>query len=658
MNSIFEATMDFENLNTDSDINDMPKGVLNELMETYNTQKQHLKSLTNIMSEGLAHCKIIRNETGVPIDYRFLSVNPSFEKHTGLTPEMCVGKTILEIMPDAEKSWIDFYGRVGTTLKSETITGYNKHTKRYYTSTGYSDTIGEFMMLFEDITEEVELKKAQDAVLKSSKLTSDVLSNMPVGFQRSLVICDENNHPIDFKILEINEAYERLVGVKKEDVVGKTILEILPNMDLDQINRYCHVGLTGESNNYLDICNVTGKIFDVSIFSPKLGEFVLFIKDATEKETSRINLEKAYQKVEESEKLKTSFLANMSHEIRTPLNAILGCSELLEDKTLNSEDQDKCLNHIKNSGDRLLTIISDILDISKLDSKQQQLNLKSHCLNAIMDRLNSQFSIVKKDSTNSLEFQKTFKNNNSFIKTDATRLEQIISNLLENAFKYTENGEITFGYELKGDYLEFFVKDTGRGISDKDKNLIFERFGQVNNQIDKVNSGSGLGIPIANGFVALFGGEMWLESEVNNGSTFYFKIPYIPCAPEDSMQKKPTILVADDEDVNFYLIEMWLGDYCNLLHASDGNKVLNICRSEDIDLILMDIKMPYLSGTEATIEIRKTDQKIPIIAQSAFVMQSETEEILAAGCNEIITKPIRQETFKKVLSAYLPQLKF
>ncbi|MDT0605896.1 ATP-binding protein [Croceitalea rosinachiae] len=525
MDSIFETQQVFDNLSTSSDVNDIPKRVLNELIETYNNQKQHLKSLTGIMSEGLAHCEIILNNQGQPIDYRFLSVNPAFEKHTGLTAELCEGKTILEIMPTAEKSWIDFYGRVALTQKTQSTTGYNQQTNRHYYSTAYSDKSGEFMMLFKDITQKVEL-------------------------------------------------------------------------------------------------------------------------------------ERAYKNIEESEKLKSTFLANMSHEIRTPLNAILGCSELLEDKNLDPQDQIKCLDHIKNSGNRLLTIISDILDISKLESNQQQLNLKAHCVNELIDSLYSQFTIVKKESTNTLNCHKAFDNDNSCIETDTARLEQIISNLLENAYKYTENGEIIFGYELKGEYLEFFVKDTGSGIPEKDQELIFERFGQASNQKTKINSGSGLGIPIANGFVALFGGEMWLESEVNRGSSFYFTIPYLPCEPEATVQEKPTILVAEDEEVNFFLLEMWLGKYCNLLHASNGNEVLKMCKSENIDLILMDIKMPYLNGIEATIEIRKTDETIPIIAQSAFIMQSETDEILAAGCNEVMTKPIKQQTFKQVLKGYLPQLRF
>lgn len=654
MDSIIETAENFEHLNSKS----LAQQELNHHTEALKNQKQHFKSLTDRMSEGLAHCKIICNDNGEPIDYRVLSVNAAYEKHTGIKKEHIVGKRIKEIAPDMEKSWIDFYGEVALTQKTKSTTGYNAKTKRHYHSTAYSDKHGEFMMLFKDITKKVELEKAYDLVTKSTKMNVELLSNMQEGYQRCSVICDENNLPIDYKILEVNEAFEKLVEVKREQVEGKRILEIIPDMDLDPIQRYGNVALTGESNNFLDVCTITGKIFDISAFSPKSGQFALFFRDVTERETTRLNLEEAYQKVEKSEKLKSAFLANMSHEIRTPLNAILGCSELLEEENLTKEDQTQCLNHIKNSGNRLLTIISDILDISKFESEQQELQFQPNCLNELIDGLQAQFDIIKKKSNIRLTSFKSLDNNNSCIKTDAPRLEQIISNLLENAYKYTETGEISFGYHLKDEFLEFFVKDSGIGIAKEDQQIIFERFGQAANQKYKVNTGTGLGIPIAKGFVELFEGKMWLKSEVNQGTTFFFKIPYLPCDLQNKTLEKPKVLVAEDEEVNFYLLKMWLGKYCDLIHASDGNKVLEIFQKEKVDLILMDVKMPYMNGIEATSEIRKSNKNIPIIAQSAFVMQAETEEILAAGCNEVMTKPIKQQTFKQVLKQYLPQLKF
>lgn len=621
-------------------------------------QQQHFKSLTDMMSEGLAHCQIICDDNGMPIDYRVLSINPAYERHTGIKKEQIVGKRIKEIAPDIEESWIKLYGEVALTQKTQSITGYNEKTKRHYYSTAYSDKPGEFMMLFKDITQQVELEKAYEMVTKSNKLNDDLLQNLQEGFKHCRIIYDEKNNPIDFKILSINDVYTKQTGIDKEYIVGKNMLRVFPQMDRDKFKHFCQTGVTGIPENFIDHCSITGKVFDISSFSPRKDEFIWIVRDITEKEKARINLEEAYQKVEKSEQLKSAFLANMSHEIRTPLNAILGCSELLEEEGLSESNQQKCLLHIKNSGNRLLTIISDILDISKFESNQQQLNYSPNCLNQIVDALQAQFSIIKKDSNIKLTSFKSLDNTNSCIETDAPRLEQIISNLLENAYKYTDEGEISFGYELKDEFVQFFVTDNGKGIAEKDQQLIFERFGQVANKKNQINTGAGLGIPIANGFVELFGGEMWVESEINKGATFYFNIPHLPCEPNAEVREKPTILVAEDEEVNFYLLEMWLSDYCNLLHAFNGNQVLELLKKEKVDLVLMDIKMPYMNGIDATKEIRKKNKNIPIIAQSAFVMQSETENILASGCNEIMTKPIKRQTFQKVLSEYLPQLKF
>lgn len=631
---------------------------IESIMEKLANTKRDFDSLADNISEGLAHCKIICDENDVPVDYTILSANKAFEKHTGLKREECVGKNILEVFPDVENEWIDTYGRVALTQKTEIITGYSKHSKRFYRSIAYSDKKGEFMMLFEDVTSQKELEKAYELVTNSSKLNSDILSSMQEGFKHCQVICDEENNPIDFKVLSINKAYEEQTGIKKEQIVGKTMLTVFPKMDKKKLQDFCQVGITGESNTFIDPCNFTGRIFDISAFSPRSMEFILIIRDITEKEKARIDLENAYKKVEESERLKSAFLANMSHEIRTPMNAILGFAELLEEGTVEKEDETKCLENIKNSGNRLLNIVSDILEISKLEANQQQLKFKEENLNHIIGRLCEQFKVINIDSDLKISCYKDLEDVDARIDTDATRLEQILSNLLENALKYTKKGAIHFGYKIKNDFLEFFVQDTGSGIKKEDQETIFKRFGQVKNKTE-VNQGTGLGIPIAEGFTRLFGGKMWLDSELGKGSTFYFTIPYLPKTTGRDQNKKPTILVAEDEEANFLLLQLWLKKYCHLIHAHDGHETVALAeKNKDIDLVLMDIKMPNLNGIEATKEIRKSNEKIPIIAQTAFIMDNEKEEILHAGCNEVVLKPIRREEFKALLTSYIPHLKF
>ncbi len=648
----------------DSDIDKQSKSQVifqenaTSLMEQLAKAKMDYNSLAENISQGLARCQIICDANGVPKDYRILSANTAYEKHTGINRHIAIGKTILEIYPDIEKSWIDTYGRVALTQKTEIITGYNHNTKRYYRSVAYSDTPGEFMMLFEDTTHQNELEKAYELVSKSMKVSNDLLSNMPEGYKRGEVICDGNNTPIDFRILEVNEAYQKQTGINLDNFIGKTMLEVFPNVEKTWIETIGKVALSGEATHFVDYNHNTNKYFEISVFSPKHGEFALFIKDVTSRENARIKLEEAYRKVEESEQLKSAFLANMSHEIRTPLNAVLGFAELLEEKELDKQEEQKCLENIKSSGHRLLTIVSDILDISKLEANQQKLNFTTNNLNQIIKRLHEQFKVINSNPALEISCFKALEDNNATIKTDATRLEQILSNLLENALKHTKEGFIRFGYLLKGDFLEFFVQDSGAGIKKEDRETIFKRFGQATNKTE-INQGTGLGIPIAEGFTQLFGGKMWLDSELGKGSTFYFAIPYLPNSPDLNQTKKPTILVAEDEEANFLLLQLWLKKYCHLIHANDGHETVALVKeNKDIDLVLMDIKMPYLNGIEATKEIRKSNEQIPIIAQTAFIMDDEREEIRSAGCNEIISKPIQREDFKKLLTSYIPHLTF
>ncbi len=640
------------------DVKSIFESDIDTFLETLAKAKVDLESLSMNISQGLARCEILCDAEGVPYDYRILSANEAFEKHTGINRDFIVSKTILEAYPDVEKSWIDTYGRVALTQKTEVITGYNHNTKRHYRSVAYSDKHGEFMMLFEDTTHQIELEKAYQLVLNSTKLNAALLDNLQEGFMHCRLDFDSEGQPIDFTILSVNDAFVEQTEIEKSSLVGRRILEVFPEMKPSKLAKYCEVGISGISDNFIDHCDYTGKIFDISSFSPRPKEFIWIIRDITKKEKDRLELQNAYQKAEESERLKSAFLANMSHEIRTPLNAILGFTELLGDGDLDQEEEKKCLNNIKGAGNRLLTIVSDILDLSKLEANQQKLRFKLHNLNEIIDRLSEQFNVINTNTTLKISTFKDLEDKNALIETDATRLEQIISNLLENALKHTKTGFIRFGYRVKDSFLEFFVEDSGVGISESDQNLIFKRFGQVNTKT-KVNQGTGLGLTIAQGFSQLFGGKMWVKSEIDQGSTFYFTIPYLPKENENGSSKKPTILVAEDEEVNFQLLQLWLKKHCNLIHASDGHKTIALAmENTDIDLILMDIKMPYLNGIEATKEIRKTNEDIPIIAQTAFIMDEEREEILAAGSNEIVSKPIQREEFKKLLTKYIPYLKF
>jgi signal transduction histidine kinase len=264
----------------------------------------------------------------------------------------------------------------------------------------------------------------------------------------------------------------------------------------------------------------------------KLNDFNKELDRQIEQRTSE--LKEAKEKAEESEKLKSAFLANMSHEIRTPLNSILGFSEFLKKDTLSKEKKELYLNMIDSGGQRLLTIISDIVDISKIEAGQFSLSYEIAMLNEIIDDLQQQFSIATTKKSIELKTVKPLDNYSSFISTDITRFSQIISNLLENAIKFTDKGEIEFGYQINNNKLLFHVRDTGIGIPKDFHHLIFERFRQTDTQESKLPTGTGLGLSIAKGIVELFGGNIWVESEAGTGACFYFELPYLPMATTQS----------------------------------------------------------------------------------------------------------------------------
>lgn len=487
-----------------------------------------LKSNTAILAninEAFAYCEVVYNNQGIAYDYRVLEVNKAYRIQTGIPKEDIVGKTILEFFPDVEQTWLDTFIEVALTQQPKSFVDYNHNTGKYYDMNAYSPKIGFFVIIFKDVTDkEVTRLRLQES--ENSK--SQLLKNLTEGFAHCELLYDDKGCPIDYKILDVNPIYEIQTGIPAKDIIGKKALEVFPTMKSSWITICADVALKQKTHSFIDYNDATQKYYETTAYSPKKGEFALIFRDVTAQENKRVLLEKAYEKASENEKLKSAFLANMSHEIRTPMNAILGCSALLESDDLAREESLRCLSHIKSSGNRLLSIISDIVDISKIDAQQQRLNYTKHDLNGILTRVKEQFDVTHTTVNISLVFDKGLTDDESTIHTDDTKLIQILSNLLENAFKFTEEGQIRLGYKVDGAFLNFYVKDSGIGIKQEDYPKIFERFGQVVDTKTKINTGSGLGISIVNGLIALFGGELTLESEFGKGSTFHFTLPYLP----------------------------------------------------------------------------------------------------------------------------------
>jgi PAS domain S-box-containing protein len=389
-------------------------------------------------------------------------------------------------------------------------------------------------------------------------------------------------------------------------------------------------------------------------------------KDVSDMMRIENELKQARDKAQEADRLKTSFLANMSHEIRTPMNGILGFANLLRDADLNEEKRDLYLKHIDQTSNQLLNIIDDIIDISKIESGQLKISNRPVRINVIMDEIYSSFfHRIRGDEPGQKKVTFTLKKGEESpdftLVTDDFRLRQVFNNLIGNAIKFTKEGHITFGYQVKNNrYIEFYVSDSGLGIPESKLDLIFDRFGQVEQEGRSQHSGTGLGLPISKNLVKLMGGEMWVESRENEGSTFYFTLPLVTEKATEEPRilisnksyrwANKKILIAEDETLNWFFIkEMLSKTGAEILRAKNGIEVVDKARILQPDVILMDLKMPGISGIEATRKIRVFNPEVPIIAQTAYVMAEEKDQSLEAGCNHFVTKPLDRTVVMEII---------
>lgn len=384
-----------------------------------------------------------------------------------------------------------------------------------------------------------------------------------------------------------------------------------------------------------------------------------------------IELEAALEKAKESDRLKNAFLANMSHEIRTPMNGILGFARLLENTNLSEEELSKYVSIIKKSGKRMLATINGIIDISRIESNQVDINISKVDLSIAMDDLYQFFQIEIKEKNIELIIDLNLKKNEYIIFTDSEMLNAILTNLVKNAIKYTKEGKIEVGCSLDKDVFSFFVKDSGIGIDTNRQKAIFDRFVQADIEDTHAYEGSGLGLSISQAYVELLGGKIWVKSQKGVGSTFHFTLPsltdqiaidndnieiekkYSSIKPIKEIDMKA--LIVEDEEVSDNLLTIILRDYCKtILHAKNGIDAIKICKEhKDIDLIFMDIKMPELGGYEATKEIRKFNKNVKIIAQTAYALSGDREKAISAGCDDYIAKPIMADNLRPIIDKYL-----
>jgi CheY-like chemotaxis protein len=363
------------------------------------------------------------------------------------------------------------------------------------------------------------------------------------------------------------------------------------------------------------------------------------------------------------------------------MNGILGFTDLLKEPKLSGEQQLKYIGLIEKSGTRMLNIINDIVDVSKIESGQMKVEIKESNINEQIEYLYTFFKPECESKGIHLTMKNSLPSNQSIIKTDREKVFAILTNLIKNAIKYSNHGIIEFGYALVETHhaastketvhaasLQFFVKDQGIGIPRDRQEAIFERFIQADIEDRNAYQGAGLGLAISKSYVEMLGGKIWVESEVGKGSTFFFTLPYSNAGEAQNALKgtksvnndkntfrKLKILVAEDDGTSEKLISIYLQPFSKqLLFARTGGEAVETCRNNpDIDLVLMDIQMPHMNGYMATNQIRQFNQEAIIIAQTAFGLQGDREKALEAGCNDYISKPIAYHSLLNLIQKYL-----
>ena len=513
-------------------------------------------------------------------------------------------------------------------------------------------------IIVHDITDR---KQAEVKLRDSEKQYRTLVEQMQEG-----ILVVDNDDVIQF----VNPKFCEMLDYSKEELIGKVGYEILLQSDMNDFikdkNIQRQTGITDQyelvmrkkTNDPIVVLLTASPISDSN--GIVVGSMAICL-DITQRKQIEEELIKSKERAEESDRLKSAFLANMSHEIRTPMNGIIGFSQMIAKPDLDLEDRQEFADILNNSCSRLLNTVNDVLDISKIDSGQMEVRNNKFSLKKILDEL------FKFNSTNfsqknlDLKLEIPADLEQIQIESDEQKIYQIMNNLLSNSLKFTNTGRVSFGCNLKDNYLEFFVEDSGIGISKEAQKTIFGRFNQEDVTLSRGHEGAGLGLSICKGLVSLLNGKLWVESEKGQGSTFRFTIPFesdIIIAEKGVVEqikksdfseiRRMKVLVVEDDATNYFLVKIIMEREfkAQIIKAENGYEALEqYNKNSDISLIIMDIKMPLMDGIEVTKIIRETNKEIPIFAVTAFALIGDKERVMESGCNDYIAKPFDNHEF-------------
>ena len=640
-------------------LNALKKAQQNEIdaMATY-------KMLVNNMPILYMQEELVTDKNGNPIELIYRNVNSEFEKHFYRKEEV-IGRKGSEIFPESMPEFLHFTKMALTEKRAITFPYYFKAIDTFYDVVLKGTHQGNMIDIF--CLNSTELHKAQQKLsATNSKLAMalDVANIVPWKWdlKSKTILCDINR-PIELSTDE-QEVEDSQLSVPDSQYFSKIFKE-----DRERVKQAYRDLIEGRAEKVKEeyrIVNVQkNNLHKVEWVEAQAaveardedGKPLTLVGSSlviTNRKKMEQELTTAKELAEESNRLKSAFLANMSHEIRTPLNAIVGFSGILA-STEREEEKQEYVSIIENNNTLLLQLISDILDLSKIEAGTLELNYSNIELNELMRELERGFLLRVKTDAVKLEFVEPAGPCMAY--TEKNRLSQLMINLVTNAIKFTEKGSIRFGYEMRENELYFYVADTGCGIPKDKQQNIFGRFVKLNS----FAQGTGLGLSICKTLMDHMGGRIGVESEEGKGSTFWFTLPYKPAVKEDKKQmpkdiqpvsierNKLTILVAEDNASNYKLFESILKYDYHLIHAWDGMEAVEMFRKHNPQIVLMDINMPVMDGYEATREIRKYSAKIPIIAVTAFAYASDEQKVMESGFDGYMPKPINAKLLKAQL---------